>query len=354
MDLTELLALTINRGASDLHLVAEYPPSLRINGELKPLVSMNILNSQDIENMIFSCLSAAQKELLIANRELDFSAVFKLNSEEKHRFRVNSYFQKNTLAASFRVIPTKIKSLAELNLPQILANFATLRDGLVLLTGPSGQGKSTTIASIIQIINENRQAHIISIEDPIEYEFTRAKAMVSQREMYQDTHSWLNALKYAVREDPDVVFIGEMRDYETISSALTIAETGHLVFSTLHTNSASQTIDRIIDIFPSGQQAQVRMQLSMVVRGIVSQRLVPMVAGGRLPICEVLLGTDSVKNTIREGNTHMIDNIIQTSGESGMMLFEEHLRQKVDQNLIAHEVAVQYALRPATYLQLIR
>ena len=354
MDIRELLALTISLAASDLHLVCDYPPTLRINGELKPMVTYPLLNSPMIEEMVNACLNSAQKEILSNNREIDFSTVFQLNNGDKYRFRGNAYFQRGTTAASFRLIPAKIMTISELNLPEIFNNFTQLRDGFVLLTGPSGQGKSTTIASIIQMINENRSVHIISIEDPIEYEFVKKKAIISQREMYQDTHSWRSALKNVLREDPDVVYIGEMRDFETISAALTIAETGHLVFSTLHTNSASQTVDRIIDIFPSSQQPQVRMQLSMVLRAVVSQRLVPTSAGSRLPVCEVLLGSDAVKSAIRDGHTHMIDNIIQTSMEAGMMLFEEHLRQRVENNLISHDVAIQYALRPETYLQLIR
>lgn len=354
MEIAELFTITINRNASDLHLISGNQPVLRINGELKPVVAYQELTSEQIEVMIFSCLDPKQKEILLSNKELDFSAVFATSQEEKFRFRVNAYYQKGTLAASFRLIPSRIKSVSELNLPQIMNKFTLLREGFVLLTGPSGQGKSTTIASLIQAINLSRTAHIISVEDPIEYEFKKERAVISQREMYQDTHSWANALKHVVREDPDVVYIGEMRDYETISAALTIAETGHLVFSTLHTNSASQTIDRIIDIFPSQQQTQVRMQLSMVLRGVVSQRLVPTLTGSRIPVCEILLGTDSIKSTIREGNTHMIDNIIQTSADAGMMLFEEHLRQRVEQNIVSHDTALTYALRPETYIQLIR
>lgn len=352
MDINDLLATTVSRNASDLHLVVGYPPILRLQGELKPLTTYQDLIQSDIESLLFPCLNPSQKELLLANKELDFSIIFS-DQGTRIRFRVNAYFQKGRLSASMRLIPSFIKSLEELNLPSILARFAQLREGFVLLTGPSGQGKSTTIASLIQNINNNRTAHIVTIEDPIEYEFPKGKSVISQREMFQDTHSWRNALKYVLREDPDIVYIGEMRDYETISSALTIAETGHLVFSTLHTNSASQTIDRIVDIFPASSKQQVKMQLSMVLSGVVSQRLVPTVSGNRLPVCEILLGTDPVKNSIREGNTHMIDNIIQTSAESGMMLFEQHLKERVEQNLVSHDIAVQYAIRPDTYLQLI-
>ena len=354
MEIGELLNLTISRNASDLHLVVDYPPSLRINGELKPMVTFPVLTDEVIRQMVATCLNKTQNEQLFANKEIDFSAQYQLNNGEKYRFRGNAYFQKATMAASFRLIPSKILTIDDLNLPQILHKFTALREGFILLTGPSGQGKSTSIAAMIQVINESRNAHIISVEDPIEYEFIKNRSLISQREMYQDTHSWKSALKNILREDPDVVYIGEMRDYETISSALTIAETGHLVFSTLHTNSASQTIDRIIDIFPPSQQPQVRMQLSMVLRGVVSQRLVPTLSSGRIPVCEILLGNDAVKSAIRDGHTHMIDNIIQTSMDAGMMLFEEHLRQRVESNIISHEVAIQYALRPDVYMQLAR
>lgn len=353
MSIQELLNVTVTRNASDLHLIALSVPSLRISGELHHLVTFPEISAGEIEKMVFSLINPVQKELLLANKELDFSAILTLKDEE-YRFRANAYYQKGTLSASFRLIPSKIKTLGELNLPQILSEFAKLRQGLVLVTGPTGQGKSTTLASLIQEINNERKSHIITIEDPVEYVFPKGKSIVSQREMYQDTHSWKNALKNALREDPDVVYVGEMRDYDTVSSVLTIAETGHLVFSSLHTNTAAQTIDRILDIFPPASQAQIKMQLSMVISGIVTQKLVPSLSGGRIPVCEILLGTPSVKNTIREGKTHLIDNIIQTSKDSGMVLFEDRLKELVDQNIIAHDVAIEYALRPDRYLQSIQ
>lgn len=353
MTLPDILTTTVTRKASDLHLIDGYPPILRINGELAPVAAMPELNQKDIRDLIFPTLSDNQKLLIETNKEMDYSMEFATGTT-KCRFRVQLYFQKGSLTASLRLISSDILSIEELNLPAVLNKFTLLRSGFILITGPTGQGKSTSIASIIQTINRTRCAHIVTVEDPVEYEFPKGKCIISQREMYQDTHSWRNALKYVVREDPDIVFIGEMRDYETISSVLTIAETGHLVFSTLHTNSASQTIDRIIDIFPSQSKDQVRMQLSMVISGIVTQKLVPAVTGGRIPVCEVLLSNDSIRNTIREGNVHLIDNIIQTSVEEGMLPFEMHLKQRVEANQISHETALQYAIRVDRYLQLVQ
>lgn len=354
MKISQLLETAVIRKASDLHILTDQVPALRINGELVSLVTFPVLKASDIEEMIFSLLNAEQKEILLANKELDFSTILEQENKNKVRFRGNAYFSQGTLYGSFRVITTIIKTIDELNLPSIIKEFTALRQGFVLVTGPSGQGKSTTLASIIQEINSNRTVHIISVEDPIEYIYPRGRAIISQREMYQDTHSWSNALKNILREDPDVVYIGEMRDSETISSALTIAETGHLVLATLHTNSASQTIDRIIDSFPADERDQCRMQLSMVLSAVVTQKLIPAVSGGRLPVCEILLGTTSVRNNIREGKTHLIDNIIQTSSDEGMMIFEEHLKQLVHQNKISHEIALEYAIRPDMYMQLVK
>ncbi len=354
MNVSQLLETAVVRKASDLHILADQQPVLRINGELTSLVTFPKLSPSDIEEMIFSLINAQQKEVLLVNKELDFSTILELENKSKVRFRGNAYFSQGALYGSFRVISTVIKSIEDLNLPSIVKEFAKLRQGFVLVTGPSGQGKSTTLASIIGEINANRTVHIISVEDPIEYIYPKGRAIISQREMYQDTHSWSNALKNILREDPDVVYIGEMRDSETISSALTIAETGHLVLATLHTNSAAQSIDRIIDSFPAEERDQCRMQLSMVLSAIMTQKLVPALSGGRLPVCEILLGTTSVRNNIRDGKTHLIDNIIQTSSDEGMMLFEEHLKQLVHQNKISHEVALEYAIRPDMYLELVK
>lgn len=353
MTIKELLEVTETRAASDLHLVADYNPTLRIEGELHELITFPKLDGREIEQVIFEILAPAQKELLLHNREIDFSMSLRINEGEVVRFRANAYYQKGTLAASFRRIPSNIPTVEQLNLPPLLHEFAKLKQGFILITGASGQGKSTTLASIIAEINQNRKAHIITVEDPIEYVYPKGKSLISQKELYQDTHSWDRALKNVLREDPDVVYIGEMRDYDTISSALTIAETGHLVFSTLHTNSTSQTIDRIIDVFPASSKDQVKLQLSMVISGVVTQRLVPSVSGKRIPVCELLLGSPSIKNIIREGKTHLIDNTIQTSAAEGMMLFEEDLKNKVEHGLISAEIAVEYALRPDRYLQML-
>ena len=352
MDIKELLSIAVQRKSSDMHLLVNQFPILRINGELHSLVTFPELTVPDIETMIFSLINSSQKEVLITNRELDFSTIIDLGSGKTVRFRGNAYYQKGSIAASFRVISSVIPSIEELNLPSFLHQFTRLKQGFILVTGPTGQGKSTTLASLIAEITLSRVVHVITIEDPIEYIYPKGKSIVSQREMYQDTHSWKGALKSVLREDPDIVYIGEMRDLETVSSALTIAETGHLVFSTLHTNSAGQTIDRIVDIFPDTSRDQVRLQLSMVLSGIITQRLVPSISGSRIPVCEIMLGTQSIKNTIREGKTHLIDNIIQTSSGENMMLFEEHLKQLVVQNLISPEVALDYALRPDRYIQL--
>ncbi len=352
VNITELLQVTNSRDASDLHLVDGFTPTLRVQGQLSELVTFPLLGAKDIEQLVFSLLSPSQKELLFNNRELDFSTTLEIKDGEYVRFRANTYYQKGNLSVSFRRIGAKILSIEELFLPPILHEFAKLKQGFILITGASGQGKSTTLASIISEINQLRKVHIITIEDPIEYVYPKGKAIISQKELYQDTHSWDKALKNVLREDPDVVYIGEMRDFDAVSSAITIAETGHLVFSTLHTNSASQTLDRIIDIFPPEAKEQIRLQLSMVLSGVVTQRLVPSLSEKRIPVCEILLGTPSIKNIIREGKTQLIDNIIQTSSNEGMMLFEEDLKNKVEKKLILPEIAVEYALRPDRYLQL--
>ncbi len=347
MDIEKLLQMIVDRDASDLHLLSDFPPVLRINGVLHPLVTMDILDKAKIEELIFSLLTNEQKELLLTNRELDFSTYLgNRNADSQHRFRVNAYFQKDSLSASFRYILPIIRTLEELSLPPILREFTKLRQGFVLLTGPTGQGKSTTLAAIINEINKTRAEHIITIEDPIEYIYPKLKSIVSQRELKSDTHSWEVALRSILREDPDVILIGEMRDYETIAAALTIAESGHLVFSTLHTNSAAQTIDRIIDVFPAYQQGQVRLQLSMVLGGVVCQKLLPGTMGGRVPAVEVLIATPSVRNTIREAKTQLIDNILQTSKEAGMFTFESNLRELVRSGKITENIAMEVAFRP--------
>lgn len=342
MTIQQYLELVISNDASDLHLVVGYPPKLRINGELIPVSGTAQLNPSDLENLVLSILSNEQKQIFSENLELDFGFEF----AGKARFRVNVYKQKGNLAASFRMIPKNIRTIEQTGLPPIISKLTELKQGLVLVTGPTGHGKSTTLAAIINQINHTRSVHILTIEDPIEFVYPQAKALISQRELLSDTRTWENALRSVLREDPDVVLVGEMRDFEAISSAITIAETGHLVLSTLHTNSASQTIDRIIDVFPEHQQPQVRAQLSAVLEAVISQRLIPMINPGRALAYELLFGTAALRSLIREGKTHLIDNLIQTSAELGMIGLDSSLASLVRQGIITSEVAETYSLRP--------
>ncbi|HUV43047.1 MAG TPA: type IV pilus twitching motility protein PilT [Patescibacteria group bacterium] len=350
MEIEKLLEITFNKGASDLHLITKVPPMLRIHGVLSPITGLEPLSKEVAEQLIFSLVSEEQKEILLVNKELDFSFAF----GDRGRFRVNAYYQKGELAAALRLISMEVPTIDELNLPDICHAFTKLKQGFILVVGPTGHGKSTTLASIIEEINLNRSEHIITIEDPIEYVFKHQKSIVSQRELRDDTHSWSIALRSCLREDPNVVMIGEMRDLETMGMALTIAETGHLVFSTLHTNSAAQSIDRIIDVFPEHQQEQVRMQLSATLEAIVSQRLLPSLEGGRIPATEVLVATPAIRTVIREGKTHMIDNIIQTSVEVGMKVLEMDLSRLVKEGKISLDVARNYAFRPEELMKSVK
>jgi twitching motility protein PilT len=341
MDITQLLKLTIQKGASDLHLITDYFPTVRVNGELLQQKTLQIIDYKTMENLLFPLLTQEQKENLMVNREIDFGYNFEL-----YRFRINMYYSRNVLGASFRLIPNQIKSIEELGLPQSIHKLTELRQGLVLITGPTGEGKSTTIASIINEINMKRSVHILTIEDPIEYVYPKGRSIISQREIGQDSHSWRLSLRSALREDPDIVLVGEMRDYETIQAALTIAETGHLVFSSLHTNSTSQTIDRIIDVFPADQQPQVKVQLSSILTAVISQRLVPDFNNfSRLAVCEILMANPAVSSLIREGKTHLIDNVIQTSSQEGMVLLEKSLYNLYKSGKISKDVALTYAIR---------
>lgn len=349
MNINELLEQTFKQQASDLHLLVSYPPAVRVNGNLGPLLGQEALTSEKIEELVLNLLSPELKEQFLANKELDISY-----ATDFARFRVNLYFQKGQMAAAFRLLPFKISTVDELNLPQICHSFADLRQGFILVTGPTGHGKTTTLAAIVNEINLNKPCHIMTIEDPIEYLYPKAKAIISQREMHQDTHGWDVALRASLREDPDVVLVGEMRDYETIAAALTIAETGHLVFATLHTNSAAQTIDRIVDVFPEDSKAQIKMQLAASLEGILSQRLLPSLEGGRIPACEILLATPAVRSTIREGKTHLIDNIIQTSADLGMVSLEQYLVKLVKSGKISSATAEEYALRPEELVKQLR
>lgn len=350
MDIKNLLQNVIDAKGSDLHLVAGIPPTIRIEGELSPIESAGVLTPDVIAQLIKQVVTAEQLERLSVNKEIDFSLGF----SEKARFRINAYNQKNSLAAAFRLIPIDIPAIDALGLPKIVHSFTALRQGLILVTGPTGHGKSTTIASAINEINMNRATHIVTIEDPIEFLFRPVKSMISQREMGTDTHSWPVALRSVLREDPDVVFVGEMRDFETIAATLTVAETGHLVFATLHTNSAAQSIDRIVDVFPDEQQAQVRLQLSNVIEAVFSQRLISGTTKTRVVAYETMLGTSAIKTTIREGKTHLIDSILQTSVEAGMSTLEMSLAELVKSGKVELEVAQSWSLRPEELSRLVR
>lgn len=355
MDLQQLLDLTVKNNASDLHLIPGIPPALRIDGALSYMGGLAVLSPESVESMVFSLLSPEQKERLVRNRELDFSVAYGGGVYgDIGRFRVNIYYQRGKLSAAFRFLPKSIKTLEELHMPKICHTFSNMRQGLVLVTGPTGQGKSTTLASIVNEINMIRADHILTVEDPIEYIYPTGKSIISQRELGSDTHSWNLALKSALREDPDVVLVGEMRDPDTIAAAITIAETGHLVFSTLHTNSAAQTIDRILDSFPAHQQNQVRAQLAFTLKGIISQRLLPQLSGGRIPAVEVLIGIPAVASNIRDGKTHLIDSVIETSQDVGMMTLESSLSQLVLAGSVSLEVAQSYATHPEELMRMVK
>lgn len=342
MNIYDIMELLINQNGSDIHIIVGTPPMLRIHGTLSPVEGTPQLSAQEAESLIFPIMTQEQKDFVKVNKELDFGYQFK----DRGRFRVNVYHAQGEIAAAMRLIPTQIKSIEELQLPPIIHEFTNYNQGLVLLTGPTGEGKSTTLAAMIEEINVRRSEHIVTIEDPVEFLYSPKKSIISQREINHDTHSWNVALKSVLREDPDVVLVGEMRDYETIAAAITIAETGHLVFATLHTSSAAQTIDRIIDVFPSHQQSQIRQQLAATIKAIVAQRLIPAVGGGRVPGLEILVATPAMANLVREQKTHQIDSVIQTSADQGMILFETYLQQLVQRGAITKETAIAHAFRP--------
>ncbi len=340
--LKELLYFVNKQQASDLHIVPGNFPVMRKDGELFPLTQFDILTSKETETLLFSLLDDEKKKKLFKLKDLDFS----FSLDEKTRFRANIYLQIQGWAAAFRWIPNEIKSIEELNLPLILYEFIEKRQGLILVTGPAGMGKSTTLAAMIDEINHRKQAHIITIEEPIEYLFIPDKSIISQREIPHHSPNWHRALRAALREDPDVIMIGELRDAESISIALTAAETGHLVLATLHTNSASQTIDRIVDVLPEEQKNQARMQLASTLIGIVSQRLIPRIKGGRIPACEVLINNHAVSNLIRENKTYQIDNVIDTGLSEGMISLDRSLVNLVNLNEITVEKAFEFSLNP--------
>jgi len=338
--LIQLLDTVEQENASDLHISSGRPPTLRIDGRLVPLLKEGVLSSQDTEGLVFALLSPEQKERFIEERELDISYA----NRDKARFRVNVYFESGDASAALRLIPNKIRTIEELEMPQVLHRFTAPSQGFFLSVGPSGHGKSTTLAALVDEINHTRSEHIITIEDPIEYIFTQDRCVIDQREVGKDTKSFSSALRSAFRQDPDIIMVGEMRDAETIATAITAAETGHLVYATLHTNNAAQTIDRIIDSFPAGQQHQVRSQLALTLLGVVSKRLVPKIDGGIVPVCEVMITNSAVRNLIRENKVHELDFVIETGADQGMISLNRSLANFVKQGVVSIETAEMYSL----------
>ena len=342
MDLNELLTYSVDSGASDLHLSVGSVPMVRINGTMKPL-NVDVLEQPDMEKMLPQVMSKDQLNLFKEKKEIDFSAKL----EGKGRFRVNLFNQINGLAGVFRTIPDTIKSCEELGIPPFMQDLAMMDRGLILLTGPTGSGKSTTLAAMVDHINREKACHIITIEDPVEYYHHTNESLINQRELGASTHSFANALRAALREDPDVILVGEMRDLETISLALTAAETGHLVLSTLHTSSAIKAIDRIIDIYPTGQKDQIRSMLSESLEAVIAQKLLPTKDGkGRVPACEVMISTTAIRNLIREDRIYQIGSVIQSGGVEGMQTLDQDLQRLVTQGKIERKVAIEIADNP--------
>lgn len=330
-----LLEEVIKKKASDLHLQVGLAPMLRVDGALLAVSGAEVLSEESIEGLIFAILDEDQKQILLKDKEFDFSFAF----GDLGRFRVNAFHERGNLAAALRLIPNEVMTIEQLGLPQIVNKFADYPRGLVLVTGPTGSGKSTTLAALVHKINAERAAHIVTIEDPIEFTHKSKKSVIVQREVHYDTYSFSAALRSSLRQDPDVVLIGEMRDLETIAAAITIAETGHLVFATLHTNSAAQSIDRMIDVFPPHQQPQIRAQLSNILMAICSQRLVPSIGGGRVAAAELLIATPAVRNIIREGKSHQLEAVIQTGAEFGMQSMDKTLVNLIHAGTISYDEA---------------
>jgi twitching motility protein PilT len=342
-DFAELLLEVLERRASDLHITAGTHPSVRVRGRLVPLEEFPVLTANDTREVIYSILTNDQRQRLETDWQLDFAYAVPGTA----RFRVNAYMQRSAIGAAFRLIPTEIKSVEELGLPAVCHELARKPRGFVLVTGPTGSGKSTSLAAIVDEINRTRQEHILTIEDPIEFLHPHKSCVVNQREIGSDATSFAAGLKAALRQDPDVILVGEMRDLETIHTALTAAETGHLVFATLHTQDAPQTIDRIIDVFPPAQQQQVRVQLSVALQGVVTQQLLPTADGsGRVAACEVLVPTPAVRNLIREGKTHQIMSTMQTGSGAGMQTMDAALATLVRQGRITQKLAEQRSSTP--------
>jgi twitching motility protein PilT len=332
--LDTMLALLVEHGGSDLHLTVDAPPMIRIHGDLRPLPDYPALTADDTAAIVHAVLSEEQWSRFEANLEIDLA----YDLPGISRFRVNCFQQRNAYGSVMRAIPHVIKPLHELGIPDQIAKFARMPRGLVLVTGPTGSGKTTTLASLLDLANSERRDHIVTIEDPIEFLHHHRRCVVNQREVGVDTSSFSEALKRVLRQDPDIILVGELRDLETVSTALTAAETGHLVLATLHTQSAAQTIDRVIDIFPSHQQQEIRAQLSTALQGVVTQALVKTADGqGRTVVCEVMFATAAIRNLIREGKNHQIPSFMQSSGEAGMLTFDQHLSQRVMEGVITYE-----------------
>ncbi len=342
-DFAEVLTRMVEVRASDVHLTPGFAPALRVRGRITPMDDYPPLSPQQTRDVVYAILNNDQRKRFENEQQLDFA----YSIPDVARFRVNCYFQRGAVSAAFRHVPQEIKTIAELQLPAVLEELCRKPRGFVLVTGPTGSGKTTSLAAMIDLINREREEHILTIEDPIEFMHHHQKCIVNQREIGSDAIDFAKALKSALRQDPDVILVGEMRDLETISTALTAAETGHLVFATLHTQSTSQTVDRIIDVFPAEQQGQVRMQLSIALQGIITQQLLPTADGaGRVCACEVLLPTPAIRNLIREGKTHQIYSAIQTSGATGMQTMDAHLAQLVREGKITRKLAEARAAVP--------
>jgi len=345
MDITELLSFTKQQGASDLHLSTGVPPTIRLNGTLRKL-KIDSLTKEEMHNMIYDIMNDAQRKKFERDLELDFS----ISISGVARFRINAYRQERGESAAFRIIPSETPTLKQLNMPPVIAGCALKEKGLILVTGPTGSGKSTTLAAIVNHINENRNAHIITIEDPIEFLHAPKNCLINQRELGEHTHSFPAALRSALREDPDVILVGEMRDLETTSLAITAAETGHLVLATLHTNSASKTTDRVIDIFPADSRDQVKTMFAESILAIIAQALLPRRDGkGRVAALEILIANPAIRNLIREGKNFMIPSVIQTSQQLGMQTLDHALRELLNKGIITKEEALRKALDPKSF-----
>ncbi|HLN18965.1 MAG TPA: PilT/PilU family type 4a pilus ATPase [Patescibacteria group bacterium] len=345
-----LLRMVAQEGASDLHLVVARYPTFRVDGKLIPFKEDAVMTPADTKAISEVIMGEEAKAKFLNEGQMDFS----YNFEDKARFRVNAFFQQGYISIAFRLIPKEIRTLSELNMPEGLYEFSKFSQGLLLIVGPVGHGKSTTLAALINDINHSQEKHIITIEDPIEYVYEQDRCIINQREIYQDSHSFQEALKSIFREDANIVLIGEMRDLDTISTAMTAAETGHLILATLHTNDSSQTIDRIVDVFPAHQQNQIRSQLANVLLGVVSQRLIPRIDGGRIPAVEIMIKNHAIENLIRENKSYQMNNVIETSSGAGMITLDRSLTNLVKRGIVSVDAAMSYAKDPKSFQTLLK